>query len=183
MLVTSKETVKEMTNQTMNQRVIGPAHLTGNGENLIKLALVFGLVVLAVLAVINLRTPAASVSIEPAKGLSALPQDGRAYFTKPYWEMAAESAAAAPAKSLSALPQDGRAYFTEPYWEMAAELPAVAEPAKSLSALPQDGRAYFTEPYWEMTARAEQAAESADPSAQPVEGRAYFTEPYWNAGQ
>jgi hypothetical protein len=58
----------------------------------------------------------AAESAAATKSLSALPQDGRAYFTEPYWEMAQELEAATEAIDPSAVPFNGRAYFTEPYW-------------------------------------------------------------------
>ncbi len=170
-----------MTQQTIKQRPT--RHIaTTNGRYLIILSLLIGFLILATQVGIGLRNQA-EVNSKPARALSAIPQDGRAFYTEPYWKMAAEldSAAAAP-RSLSALPQDGRAFYTEPYWKMAAELDSVAAAPRNLSALPQDGRAFYTEPYWKM-AEAATASASEDPSTVPLAGRAYFTEPYWNTGK
>ena len=134
-----------MTQQTIKQRPT--RHIaTTNGRYLIILSLLIGFLILATQVGIGLRNQA-EVNSKPARALSAIPQDGRAFYTEPYWKMAAEldSVAAAP-RNLSALPQDGRAFYTEPYWKMAEA--ATASASEDPSTVPLAGRAYFTEPYW-----------------------------------
>jgi hypothetical protein len=92
---------------------------------------------------------------------SALPNDGRAYYTEPYWDMASEAAGVAPA------PAETDAYFTEQYWKL-AEASANAAPATV------DTPAYFTEPYWQMAAEHQGSAASTD------DEDAYYTEKYWD---
>lgn len=162
-----------MTNQTLNQSVIGLPDLTGNRVSRMKAIIALGILLVAIAAVglLSLTTTREAANA-PASNLSPLPTDGRAYFTEPYWQAAA--ARAATSVNLSPLPQDGRAYFTEPYWQ-AAE--ARAATSVNLSPLPQDGRTYFTEPYWEAMKTAAQEPAPAEPEW------AYYTERYWNLSQ
>ncbi len=130
-----------MTNQVLQQK--GLSRLGGDGrrEGLAVLALVLVLLV-AVLVVLSNLGPRSASEVKPVNtsGLSAIPLDGRAYFTEPYWNMAAESESAlAPA---SAAPEF--ATYTDRYWNLAEET------AAEVPAPVTDGPAYFTEPYWNM---------------------------------
>jgi hypothetical protein len=168
-----------MTNQTMKQRVIGPTPLGGDGDLIIKLLLVAGLLVLTVVAVVSLPNRSLDVNNIPGASLSAFPRDGRAYFTEPYWKSAAESMASVTAAATAARP----ATFTQQYWDLAEASARVAAATANLSAIPQDGRAYFSEVYWHMAEESASTAGVKSLNAPPDDGRAYFTEPYWNAGE
>ena len=156
-----------MTNQVLQQK--GLSRLGGDGrrEGLAVLAVVLVLLV-AVLVVLSNLGPRSASEVKPVNtsGLSAIPLDGRAYFTEPYWNMAAESESAlAPA---SAAPEF--ATYTDRYWNLAAESESALAPA---SAQPEF--ATYTDRYWNL---AEETA--AEVPAPVTDGPAYFTEPYWN---
>ena len=110
-LLSPKEIVIEMTRHTVSQH---PTRHVDRTVDLVVLSLLFALLILTIVVGIKWLAEG-NVNSEPARNLSAIPQDGRAYFTEPYWNMG-EVAAIAASKDLSALPQDGRAYYTEPYW-------------------------------------------------------------------
>jgi hypothetical protein len=119
----------------------------GNEKGTGLLALAALLIIFATLGVM-LLAQANSYGRATSGNLSAIPQDGRAYFTEPYWQQAAEDAAehAALSTNLSAIPQDGRAYFTEPYWQQAAE-----HAAKTQLQTTEPEWSYFTERYWNQS--------------------------------
>lgn len=134
-----------MTNHFLGS-VTARTRLARNGHLVAKVLLATGIFALVILTALSLNTSGPDAITVPSErtNRSALPDDGRAYFTEPYWEMAKEAESAAPAIR-SALPDDGRAYFTEPYWEMGRS----AETGAADPVEPEREWSYYTERYWE----------------------------------
>ena len=100
-----------MTNQVMEPKVSAPINREG-GSIIVRLVIAAGILVALALVIINL--PSGNLRDEnlvtAPVNLSPLPQDGRAYFTEPYWNAAKE-----PKASLETGEEEW-SYYTERYW-------------------------------------------------------------------
>ena len=102
-----------MTNQVLNRKGASGFDRLERSE-WVAVAIIVLMIVAS--AVFSLNRPAPMNEVERTtevrRNLSALPQDGRAYFTEPYWQMGAGDANGTTAA------EPEYSYYTERYWLM-----------------------------------------------------------------